>query len=127
MSGSEGIGGPCPRCHGNNCFIKSGSMGWYDCIACSDCFFAYGENADSMLNQTEGVVTGADVWDTIVSVLGVTSVEELSDTLNSEPSDTGVMNSPFNADSFSKSECYMCTVSDRVLERIIEYTNESSN
>lgn len=77
MAGTEGLGGPCPRCGEMNCYIKKGTGTWYTFIACTDCYFAYGEHADSMMEETGGVVTGASVWSSVISNHRISSPDEI--------------------------------------------------
>jgi hypothetical protein len=115
---TEGVGGPCPRCGGMNCYIKKGSAGWYSAIACSDCLFAYGEDADSMLAKTKGVVTGVDVWYDFIKVLKPYSMENLRNILggNNELS----VETPFRPDSFTEEEMNLCIISESMLKAIID-------
>ena len=77
MSTTEGVGGPCPRCGGEKCFIRHGTGTWYHFVACSDCYFAYGVHADSMQHHTGGVVTGADVWTGLTGLIDTVHPEKI--------------------------------------------------
>ena len=66
MSTTEGVGGPCPLCGKENCYIRTGTGTWFTFIACPDCLFAYGENDDAKGQGKFGQVTGADVWSSIL-------------------------------------------------------------
>ena len=121
MAQTEGLGGPCPNCGEMNCFIKKGTGTWYTFIACPSCFFAYGENADSMLEQTDGMVTGADVWVDVIRAHEIDSVEEIKEWKEAEKEFT--VESPF---SFKEEEDWvdkMCITSDYVLEKLIDGVN----
>jgi len=117
---TEGLGGPCPRCGEMNCFIKKGTGTWYTFIACPSCFFAYGENAGSMLEQTGGMVTGADVWIDVIAAHGIESVDELEEWKHVEKEFT--VESPFT---FKEEEDWvenMCVVSETVIRELIKGT-----
>lgn len=79
MAGTEGLGGPCPRCGEMNCYIKKGTGTWYTFVACTDCYFAYGEHADNMAEETGGVVSGSTVWASLMSAHQIDSVDEIDD------------------------------------------------
>jgi hypothetical protein len=119
---TEGVGGPCPRCDGMNCYVRKGSVGWYSAIACADCLFAYGEQSDGMLDETDGVVTGADVWETVVGVFDVTSVDQLREVLTEDYEFT--VETPFNPDAFRENEMRCCVISESMLEIIIQAVQE---
>jgi len=121
MSGTEGLGRPCPRCGEMNCFIKKGSGTWYTFIACPSCYFAYGENADSMSEQTGGIVGGAEVWQSTIYAQRIESLDEIHS--GAEEDKRFTVDSPFD---FSSEEHWLntCVVSEDVLQSLVSAYRE---
>lgn len=122
---TEGLGGPCPQCESMNCFIKKGTSTWYTCIACPDCLFAYGENADSMIEETEGVVSGSDVWIDVLHAHSLTDKEKFDNFFDVEDEDDmHRIETPF---AFRDSDLFkfVCTISDNMLETLMESVEPS--
>lgn len=106
----EGIGGPCPLCESNSCFMKKGSGTWYTFIACAECRFAYGENADNRLEETNGVVTGADVWDSVMKAFKPDDYDDLMSQAT-EKSEY-IMESPFDFSDVEERDLLEWTISE---------------
>lgn len=118
---TEGLGGPCPRCGSMNCFIKKGSGTWYDFLACSDCLFAYGEHAGNMQEQTDGIVSGTDVWIDLIHAHRdkISSLEDLKDFCDATENEYPV-ESPFDMGEVSAWTMNLCVVSEAVMEEVID-------
>lgn len=122
MSGIEGIGGPCPRCGEDNCHIKKGTGTWYTFIACSDCMFAYGENADDMMEQSGGIISGVDVWTSILMAHPYETVDEMIESCQKEYEYK--VESPFRFDDADESFFDVCVADKQTLEIIAEAVKE---
>lgn len=118
MAGTEGLGGPCPNCGEMNCFIKKGTGTWYTFITCPDCFFAYGENADNMMEETYGIVTGSSVWKSLIYARGIESVEEIKSWR--DDNDKFTVDSPFDLSEANKWVLNLCMCEENIIEDIIE-------
>jgi len=118
---TEGLGGPCPRCGDMNCFIKKGSGTWYDFLACSDCFFAYGEHADNMREETGGVVSGADVWIDLIHAHRerISSLKDLKEFCDTSEDDN-LVESPFDMEEVREWSMNLCVISEAVMEETID-------
>lgn len=128
MATTEGIGGPCPRCGCNHCHIRYGSGTWYTFIACPDCGFGYGENADTM-DETNGVVTGIDVFQTIMAPYHATSAEGLREIAEDVVEDTDEeelidAKEIFDFSDAERSFMNACVVSENAIDRMGEYIEQ---
>ena len=122
MSGTEGLGGPCPRCGEMNCYIKKGSGTWYTFIACPSCYFAYGENADNMQEQTGGVIGGAEVWQSLIYARDINSLDEIHGWLEEDKQFT--TDSPFRFSDDEEHWLNTCVVSEEVLDGLVSAYSE---
>lgn len=118
MSTTEGVGGPCPLCGEENCYIRTGTGTWFTFIACPDCLFAYGENDDAKGQGRFGQVTGADVWSSILRSPNRETISDSFDTLRN--ADHHDMESPFNFDDMSKSDLITWRIDDTTLHEVYE-------
>lgn len=121
---TEGLGGPCPRCGESNCFIKKGSGTWYTFIACPECLFAYGENADSMLEETGGVVSGIDVWTDVIRGFKIYNSETFDEFFYPNKDDMVKVESPFDFSDEPNWSTNVCVISEHSLEMLIEHTEQ---
>lgn len=121
---TEGIGGPCPRCEGMNCFIKKGSGTWYTFIACSDCYFGYGEHADNMREKTGGIVAGAEVWHTLLYSRRrkLRSIEDIKSLCDYESVEYTV-ETPFEMSDVEEWALNLCVPSENLIEDLVEQTS----
>ena len=94
MSTTEGVGGPCPLCGEENCYIRTGTGTWFTFIACPDCLFAYAENSDSRGQGVYGQISGADVWGSVIHHPQFDTVSEFFDDLRN--TDHHDMENPFD-------------------------------
>ena len=118
MSTTEGIGGPCPRCGHEECFIRTGTGTWFSYIACPECLFGYGENADTM-GKTRGIVTGADLWAMLVDFfdgLDCYSVEDYRAKATIE--DEYLMENPFNFEDDFEEYLDTCVAREETVNRL---------
>jgi hypothetical protein len=118
MSTTEGVGGPCPLCGEENCYIRTGTGTWFTFIACPDCLFAYGENDDAKGQGRFGQVTGADVWSSILRSPNRETISDSFDTLRN--ADHHDMESPFNFDDMSESDLITWRIDDTTLHEVYE-------
>lgn len=117
---TEGLGGPCPKCGAMNCFIKKGSGTWYTFIACPECYFAYGEHADSMMEETRGVVAGADVWQNLITASPFKEMEEF-ETFFELGEDDFTVETPFKFEDDFEKAIDLCVVSEHVVKSLVEH------
>lgn len=117
MASTIGHGGPCPNCEEMNCLIKKGTGLWFTFIACPTCYFAYGENADTMREKQDGVVAGAEVWVRVIEGEGIEDISRIEDWKKLE-NDTPI-ESPFKFSKEDKHWLYACMISKKTLIQLI--------
>lgn len=121
MTTTEAIGGECPRCENNRCYIRTGTGTWYSYIACPECGFAYGQHADNV-TETDGIVSGAYVFKLLLERFDYHTMDELckfaSEVDNDELYCTG--DTIFNFDSDSEVTKNMCVAHRDVVNELNE-------
>ena len=104
MSGTEGLGGPCPRCGEMNCYINKGSGTWYTFIACPSCYFA------------------AEVWQSLIYARDINSLDEIHGWLEEDKQFT--TDSPFRFSDDEEHWLNTCVVSEKVLDGLVSAYSE---
>lgn len=130
MAVTECIGGPCPRCGADRCFIRYGSVpDYFHYVACPSCGFARGD-ADDTVSETNGVISGAQVWKILFD--SYQEADNLSD-LEMKASETPekhiekIANHPIiNFEGGSERLLDVCVATDRIIRSIVTARDATS-
>lgn len=132
MSTTEAIGGECPRCENNHCYVRTGTGTWYTFIACPECGFAYGQHADNV-EETGGVVAGAYVFQGLMQAFGKYTMEELREFANDTDEEDlyRVGDTIFNFEDDDDIHLNTCVAQEKVVDDLgpgaREYRNQMEN
>lgn len=116
----KGIGGPCPACKAEQCYVeRSTGRGW-NTIGCVDCLFAFQAYYGGTEFDMSHVAGGITVWDRIIDEIEPASIPEINESIQQDIEQSNLLDSPFDSKNFSKTQKKLAMTKPHVFQKYID-------